>query len=102
MKTKTATLFPLSALLILAAGLATGPSPVAAQSGDGAQAQPGSAAQGTVATIRRESNLVLVDTVVTDKKDNYIGDLQAKDFHVFDNGDEQKIVSFSHGAGAAA
>lgn len=102
MKTKTATLVSLAAFSILAVGIASGPQPAAAQSGDSAQAQPGGGAQGAVATIRRESNLVLVDTVVTDKKDNYVGNLEAKDFHVFDNGDEQKIVSFSHGAGVAA
>src|SRR5579863_3211194 len=104
MKIKPTTLASLTALLMLSAGMAGVPRRVVAQSGNGAQAQPdaGTQAQGAVATIRRESNLVLVDTVVTDKKDNYIGNLEAKDFHVFDNGNEQKIVSFSHGAGAAA
>ena len=78
-----------------------------APSGSAGQAAPappatpaGSAA--SVSTIRRESNLVLVDTVVTDKKDHYIQDLEAKDFHVFDNGEEQKIVSFSHSSGVSA
>ncbi|HUI44218.1 MAG TPA: VWA domain-containing protein [Terriglobia bacterium] len=65
-------------------------------------AQDGASSQAaTSLTIRKESNLVLVDTVVTDKKDHYVENLESKDFHVFDNGDEQKIVSFSHGAGPA-
>jgi hypothetical protein len=34
------------------------------------------------ATIRTETRLVLVDTVVTDKKGNYIRDLAQKDFKV--------------------
>jgi VWFA-related protein len=102
MKTKTATVVLLTAFLILAAGMASAPRRATAQSSGSAQAQSGDQTQGAVATIRRESNLVLVDTVVTDKKDNYIGNLEAKDFHVFDNGDEQKIVSFSHGAEGGA
>ena len=66
------------------------------------------AAQGqpVVTTIHKESNLVLVDTVVTDKKDHYVEDLKAQDFHIFDNGEEQKIVSFNGpapgGAGGTA
>ena len=77
------------------------PSGSAGQAAPSVQATPaGSAA--SVATIRRESNLVLVDTVVTDKKDHYIEDLEATNFRVFDNGEEQKIVSFSHSSGVSA
>ncbi len=50
--------------------------------------------------IKAEANLVLVDVVVTDKKGNYITDLEAKDFHVFDDSTEQKITSFSHASQA--
>jgi VWFA-related protein len=53
-------------------------------------------------TIRKESNLVLVDAVVTDKKGNYIENLEAKDFELYDNDQRQTVSSFSHGAGAAA
>jgi VWFA-related protein len=72
-----------------------------------AWAQPdsqGSAAtqSATAVTIRKESNLVLVDTVVTDKHDHYAEALKAADFHIYDNGKEQQIVSFSHGSGVAA
>jgi VWFA-related protein len=47
------------------------------------------------ATIRAETRLVLVDTVVTDKKGNYIRDLTIKDFKVWEDNKEQAIKSFS-------
>lgn len=46
-------------------------------------------------TIHAESRLVLVDTVVTDKKGSYIRDLTQKDFKVWEDGKEQPITSFS-------
>jgi VWFA-related protein len=94
-KSKAMTFALLAGLMALGAGQPPAPRQASAQTDAGA------GAPGTVATIRREANLVLVDTVVTDKKDHYIENLEAKDFHVFDNGEEQKIVSFSHGSGAA-
>ncbi len=39
--------------------------------------------------------LVLVDAVVTDKKEQYVRDLQAKDFKVWEDNKEQAITSFS-------
>jgi VWFA-related protein len=45
--------------------------------------------------IRTETKLVLVDTVVTDKKGNYVRDLTAKEFKVWEDGKEQTIKSFS-------
>ena len=51
--------------------------------------------------IQSETRLVLVDTVVTDKKGNYLRDLTQKDFKVFEDNKEQTIVSFSHETGAA-
>ncbi len=45
--------------------------------------------------IRSEKRLVLVDTVVTDKKGNYIHDLTGKDFRVWEDNKEQKVESFS-------
>jgi VWFA-related protein len=39
--------------------------------------------------------MVLVDVVVTDKKKHVLRDLPQKDFHVFEDGAEQTIVSFS-------
>ncbi len=46
-------------------------------------------------TIKAETNLVLVDTVVTDKHGAYIRDLAQKDFKVWEDGKEQPITSFS-------
>jgi VWFA-related protein len=45
--------------------------------------------------IRTETKLVLVDTVVTDKKGNYVRDLTAKEFKVWEDGKEQTIKSFA-------
>ncbi len=45
--------------------------------------------------IRAETRLVLVDTVVTDKKGNYVRDLAQKDFKVWEDGKEQVLTSFS-------
>src|ERR1700694_1078234 len=45
--------------------------------------------------IKTETKLVLVDTVVTDKKGNYIRDLTAKDFKVWEDNKEQPIKGFS-------
>lgn len=48
--------------------------------------------------IKAETNLVLVDVIATDRKGNYIKDLQQKDFHVFEDNTEQTISSFSRAA----
>ena len=50
--------------------------------------------------IRSESRLVLVDTVVTDKKGNYVHDLTQKDFKVYEDNKEQPITTFSFETGA--
>src|SRR6266481_849115 len=52
-------------------------------------------------TIKKESRLVLVDTVVTDKKGNYIHDLSQGDFKVYEDNKEQTITSFSNGANSS-
>ena len=52
-------------------------------------------------TIHAETKLVLVDTVVTDKKGAYLHDLTAKDFRVYEDGKEQTIKSFSYEADPA-
>jgi VWFA-related protein len=46
--------------------------------------------------LRAETRLVLVDTVVTDKKGAYIRDLTQKDFKVWEDGKEQPLTSFSY------
>src|SRR6202453_3609211 len=53
------------------------------------------AGAGDLPVIRTETRLVLVDTVVTDKKGNYVRDLAQKDFKVWEDGKEQTITSFS-------
>ena len=63
-------------------------------------AAPGAVQQsGTV--IKKESRLVLVDAVVTDKKGNYIRDLAQNDFKVYEDNKEQQVSSFSTGADIA-
>lgn len=49
----------------------------------------------TESVIHKETRLVLVDTVVTDKKGKYVRDLTQKDFKVFEDNKEQPVVSFS-------
>src|SRR6267143_1153814 len=62
-------------------------------------AQPGAPQPG--AMIKKESKLVLVDAVVTDKKGNYIHDLSQRDFKVFEDNKEQPVSAFSAGVDAA-
>ncbi|MGE5646408.1 MAG: VWA domain-containing protein [Acidobacteriota bacterium] len=52
--------------------------------------------------IQTGTRLVLVDTVVTDKKGNYIRDLAVKDFRVWEDDKEQVIKTFSFEADAAS
>ncbi len=51
--------------------------------------------------IRSESRLVRVDAIVTDKKGNYVTDLTANDFKVFEDSKQQQVSSFYFGADAA-
>jgi len=57
--------------------------------------QPTPASAPDVPVIRAETRLVLVDTVVTDKKGEYVRDLAQKDFKVWEDGKEQALTSFS-------
>ena len=52
--------------------------------------------------IKSESRLVLVDAVVTGKKDAPVHGLAATDFHVFEDGKEQAISVFQSRGGPAA
>lgn len=45
--------------------------------------------------IRTETKVVLVDVVVTDKKNNYVHDLSQKDFKVWEDDKQQSVTSFS-------
>jgi VWFA-related protein len=67
-----------------------------------AQAQQPGAPAASQTVIRTETRLVLVDTVVTDKKGAYIHDLVLKDFRVWEDNKEQAIKSFSFEADPAS
>ena len=72
-------------------------SPRLAPAGQAGAPQPGApAAETSSEVIKTESQLVLVDVIVTDKKDHHLGDLTAKDFRVYEDDKEQPIASFSH------
>ncbi|HXW91300.1 MAG TPA: VWA domain-containing protein [Terriglobales bacterium] len=58
------------------------------------------AQQPDAATIKAEARLVLVDTVVTDKHGNYVRDLTAKNFKVWEDNKEQTIKNFSYESGS--
>lgn len=59
--------------------------------------QPASA----TTTIKAETRLVLVDVIVTDKKGEYVKDLEQKDFKVWEDDKEQTIKTFSFEKGPA-
>jgi VWFA-related protein len=48
--------------------------------------------------IKTETNLVLVDVIATNKKGDYVKDLERKEFHVYEDDVEQTISTFSHEA----
>src|ERR1700677_1310315 len=52
--------------------------------------------------FQSETKMVLVDAVVTGKKGDYIRDLTAKDFHVWEDNREQTTQSFSAGTDSSA
>src|SRR6266852_4135003 len=76
---------------------------LAAQTPPQEQAAPAAPAQPQTSpvVIRKESRLVLVDAVVTDKKGNYIRDLTGKDFKIYEDNKEQPVASFSSGSDTA-
>ncbi len=69
---------------------------------DAVAQQPATQAQPETPIIRKETRLVLVDTVVTDKHGHYIRDLQQSDFKVWEDNKQQVVKSFSYEAGSAA
>jgi Ca-activated chloride channel family protein len=61
-----------------------------------APAPDGQAAPGQEpARFRSQRTEVLVPVTVTDYKDRFVNNLDVNDFHIYDQGREQKIVSFS-------
>ncbi|HUJ81920.1 MAG TPA: hypothetical protein VLW83_08550, partial [Candidatus Acidoferrales bacterium] len=66
------------------------PPPAASQQPD--PQQPAQQAPTPGATVlKSEARLVRVDVVVTDKKGNYVSDLSAKDFQVFEDNKAQAV-----------
>ena len=63
---------------------------------------PPPASDSSTPVFKAETRLVLVDTIVTDKRGNYLTDLTAKDFKVWEDNKEQPIKSFSFESGSAA
>src|SRR5271170_5540936 len=53
------------------------------------------------ATFHVNAHLAVADVVVTDRHGMLIHGLTADDFHVFENGETQKIASFEEHAGGA-
>src|SRR5690348_9363191 len=88
-----------SVLLITGYCASTGPSrtPALPQGSQQVVSQAPATAPGV---IKAEANLVLLDVVATDKKGNYVRDLESKDFHVYEDNSEQKIISFSRASDA--
>ncbi len=64
--------------------------------------QKAPAPESSGAVIRTETKLVLVDVVATDKKGNYVRDLTAKDFRVWEDNKEQTVKNFSFQADPAS
>src|SRR5215469_6713479 len=58
------------------------------------EGSPQSPAQVPVFTV--QTKLVLVDSIVTDKRGNYIRDLTQKDFRIWEDNKEQEVKSFSN------
>src|SRR5580658_2608965 len=52
--------------------------------------------------IKSETRAVRVDVIVTDKKGNYVHDLKAEDFKVYEDNKQQPIVNFSFGINPSA
>lgn len=60
--------------------------------------KPSETAQAAPGVLKSEANMVLVNVIVTDKQGNYLRDLSRKDFHVFEDGKEQPVISLSREA----
>jgi VWFA-related protein len=76
----------LRSMIILAAAVLAGGAMARAQDSNAQAAPP---------VIKTEARVVLVDAVVTDKKGEYVRNLEQKDFQVWEDKKEQKITSFS-------
>jgi VWFA-related protein len=97
---KLATYIAAAAFGFLVLGTASLAQAPTAPTPEASSAKPGGGQ--TEAVIHKETRLVLVDTVVTDKKGKYVRDLTQKDFKVFEDNKEQPVVSFSAESDASA
>src|SRR3954467_13221902 len=105
-----AVILSIAPVRLLAQTPASSPTPTAAPAQDPQSASPATgstpaaaapaanAAQNGMPTIKRESKLVLVDAIVTDKKGAYVRDLTQKDFKVYEDNKEQQVTGFSFGS----
>jgi VWFA-related protein len=59
-------------------------------------ANPAQPSAAPVAVFQAQAKLVLVDSIVTDKKGDYVRDLTQKDFRVWEDNKEQEIKTFSY------
>lgn len=66
-----------------------------AQTGNAPPAAPAGAPAGQGQTFKAQANEVIVPVTVTDQKGAFVSNLEQKDFKIFDEGKEQKIVYFS-------
>jgi VWFA-related protein len=82
------------------------PAPIRAQQTTQQPASPGAqqpaptapaSPQAGAAPIKSEARVVRVDVIVTDKKGNYIHDLTAKDFKLYEDNKQQEIANFAFG-----
>jgi VWFA-related protein len=87
-----------AALLVLSASATRSPAQTPPQDQAAPAPTSTSESQTSPVVIRKESRLVLVDAVVTDKKGNYVKDLTEKDFKLYEDNKEQPVASFSAGA----
>ncbi|MGH9774672.1 MAG: VWA domain-containing protein, partial [Candidatus Acidiferrales bacterium] len=79
------------------------PAPPQSSAPQDSQAKPSPPQPPKVGTvIKNTTNLVSVDTVVTDKKGDYVTDLSAKDFRVYEDGKEVPIAKFVSAGNAAS
>jgi len=86
---------------LIAGAMCLAPAPSRGQGQPAPPPPPASAELQSGVVIKKESKLVLVDSVVTDKKGNYIRDLTQNDFKVFEDNKEQAVSTFSTGADTA-
>src|SRR5215469_3505594 len=83
------------AIFLLAACIGFG---AVAQAQDAAPPAQPPAQTNTIPVIKTETRLVLLDTVVTDKKGQYVPNLESKNFKVWEDNKEQSIKTFSFSA----